>query len=358
MKISVVGAGAIGSMFGGLIKHHTPEIEMLLIMRGDHGEKVGERRAIQLEGPWGRYDVPVNVSFDVEDIAGSHFVLLTVKSQVTEEAIKSAAPHLGKAIVISIQNGINDDTLLAHVPAHRLVMGMTATNMAVLEPGSVSLQLDGSTVVGPFEDGSNLRAAGQAAELLRKTSLQIIEHANVLGVRYTKLSINALGYASCLSDSNFITGAVCSRPWRQLVGSPIVDECVAALEMAGIKLAKIPGLPDVKRLRDFLSLLNRPLIGGVAAFAATQIYNRKPIVFSLGQDLRRRKRTEVDHINGAIVRLAQTHGLEAPCNAKVVQLVHELEAGQMGDSPSNVFFTREEVLEHFQHIVSPFPGTA
>ncbi len=357
MKISVVGAGAIGSMLGGLIKHHTPDIEMLLIMRGEHGERVGARRAIQLDGPWGRRDVPVDVSFDIEDITGSDFVLLTVKSQATEEAITSAVPHLDDAIVISIQNGINDNMLLAHVPAHRLVMGMTATNMAVLEPGSVSLQLDGSTVVGPFEDGSNSQAAGQAAKLLRKTSLQIVEHANVLGVRYTKLAINALGYASCLSDSNFITGAVCNRRWRRRVGLPIVDECVAALKKAGIKMAKIPGLPDLSRLRGFLVLLNKPLIGGFGAFAAARMYNNKPIAFSLGQDLRRRKRTEVDHINGAIVRLAESHGLEAPCNAKVVELVHELEAGQTGDSSSNVFFTRDEVIERFQHIVSPIPRT-
>ena len=354
MKVSVVGAGAIGSMLGGLIKYHAPEIEVLLIMRGEHGERVSEDGAIHLDGPWGRHDVPVDISSDVEDITGSDFVLLTVKSQATEEAIQSAAPHLGEAIVISIQNGINDDTLLAHVPAHRLVMGMTATNMAILEPGSVSLQLDGSTVVGPFEDGSNLQAAGQAAELLRKTSLQIDEHPNIRGVRYTKLAINALGYASCLSDSNFITGAVCNRPWRQRVGLPIVDECVAAFEKAGIEMAKIPGRPDVERFRGVLRLLNKPLIGDVVAFAAKRMYNKKPIVFSLGQDLRHHKRTEVDHINGAIVRLAESHGLQAPCNAKVVELVHELEARQTGDSSSNVFFSPDEVIARFQQIASPF----
>ena len=353
MKISIVGAGAIGSMLGGLIKRHAPENQVLLIMRGEHGEKVSERGAIHLDGPWGRHKVPVDVSFNVADITGSDFVLLTVKSQSTEEAIKLAAPHLGEAILISIQNGINDATLLVHVPAPRLVMGMTATNMAILEPGYVSLQLNGPTVVGPFNDGANLQAARRAAELLRKTSLQIVEHANVLGMRYNKLAINALGYASCLSDSNFITGAVCNRPWRQRVGLPIVDECLTAFEKAGIELAKIPGRPDVEQLHGFLRLLNKPLIGDVGAFAARRIYNKKPILFSLGQDLRHRKRTEVDHINGAIVRLAESQGLKAPCNEKVVELVHELEARQTDHSSANVFFSREEVIDRFQQIASP-----
>ncbi len=357
MKISVLGAGAIGSMLGGLIKHHAPDMDVLLIMRGEHGEAVARRGTVGLDGPWGHFDVPVTVSQNVADIAGSDFVLLTVKSQATLEAIQSAAPSLGNATVISIQNGINDDTLLAHLPAARLVMGMTATNMAILEPGSVSLQLGGATVVGPFADGSNARAAKAAADLLRKTGLEIDEHANVLGVRYNKLAINALGYASCLSDSNFITEAVCDKPWRQNIGLPIVNECVMAFQKAGIEMAKIPGRPGVEQLRGNLRLMNQPVIGAVVAWVARRIYNKKPIVFSLGQDLRRRKTTEVDYINGAIVGLAESNGLAAPYNAKVVELVHELEDHHRHDPRSKTFFRRDEVIDRFQEIASPLART-
>lgn len=342
MKISVLGAGAIGSMLGGLIQRHEPKWNVTLIARGDHGRAIRERGTLGLNGIWGRCDVPIRVSEKIAEIAGSDFVLVTVKSQDLEAALSAAAPHLGNATVVSIQNGINDEILERYIEPHRLVMGMTATNMAILEPGSVSLQLDGATVVGPSPDGVNETAVRAGAELLRKTGLSVVEHPNGLGVRYNKLAINALGYASCISNSNLITEAVCFPPWRQAVGRPIVEECINIFKHAKIEMAKIPGRPAVGGLRRFLRMLDQPLLGPAVAAVARRIYNKKPIVFSLSQDLRRGKSTEVDHINGQIVRLAEQHGLTAPCNAMVVQLVHELEAR---DAPG--FMSREEVIHRF-----------
>ncbi|MBW3539750.1 MAG: hypothetical protein KY476_05725 [Planctomycetes bacterium] len=117
MKISVLGAGAIGSMFGGLIKHHGPHADVLLIGRGEHGRAMSDRGRVRLVGPWSTRDVPVRVSFRVEDIAGSDFLLFCVKSHATVEAARAAAPYLGKAVVISMQNGINEPALVQHVRA-------------------------------------------------------------------------------------------------------------------------------------------------------------------------------------------------------------------------------------------------
>jgi 2-dehydropantoate 2-reductase len=342
MKVSVLGAGAIGSMLGGLLQQRASQIDVVLVARGEHGRTIRDCGAVRLDGPWGRYSVPIKASPEMSDIAGSDFVLVTVKSQDLVPALSAAKPYLAGAVVISIQNGINDEALARYVAPERLVMGMTATNMAILEPGAVSLQLDGATVLGPSPEGANAAAAHAAADLLRQTGLQVDEHPNVLGVRYNKLAINALGYASCLSGSNFITQAVCHRPWRQAVGLPLVQECLAIFQHAGIALAKIPGRPDVKGLAKFLRLLDTPVLGGIVASGARQFYNRKPIVFSLYQDLMRGKPTEVDYINGHVVQLANRHGMPAACNALVVELVHELE--RQGAAS---FLSREEVIRRF-----------
>jgi 2-dehydropantoate 2-reductase len=340
MKVSVVGAGAIGSMLGGLIRHHRPDIDVLLVVRGEHGRVLSERGAVRLEGPWGTRDVAIATTSDVADIAGSDYVLFSVKSQATAEAVAGAAPYLDDAVVISIQNGINEEALLRHVAPQRLVMGMTATNMAILEAGAVSLQLDGASVVGPAPDRANAAAATRAAELLRHTGLQFEEHPNVLGVRYTKLAFNVLGYVACLSASNFITEAICHREWRRAVGLPLLNECAATFAAAGIELAKIPGRPDVGSLRRLLGLLDMPVVGAVVALVARRIYDRKPIVFSLYQDLLHGKPTEVDYINGHVVRLAHAHGMAAPLNELAVAMCHELEAR----GPAT-FFDRDDVIE-------------
>jgi 2-dehydropantoate 2-reductase len=348
MKVSVLGAGAIGSMLGGLLAHDAPETEVLLVGRGEHARILSERGTIVLDGPWGRWAVPVRCSTDPAAVTGSDFVLVTVKSHDTQAAAAAAAPHWGKATIVSIQNGINDHRLSPFVDPTRLVMGMTATNMALAEPGRVSLQLGGATIFGPaagHESADSLRAAETAAGILsqiRWPSLQFLAHANALGVRYNKLAINALGYASCLSASNFITEAITHAPWRNAVGLRIVRECDRVFERAGIKLERIPGVPNLPRLERLMRLMNAPLVGRGLALGARRLFNRRPIIFSLQQDLQRGKSTEVDFVNGEMVRLAQAVGDDAPANALVVCLVHELE--RRGDG---TFFDRGDVLDRF-----------
>jgi 2-dehydropantoate 2-reductase len=345
MKVGVLGAGAIGSMLGGLIKHHGRGSDVLLIARGQHGRVIRDEGHVRLEGPWGSREVSVDVSDNVADLADSDCILITVKSHDTEEAIAAAEPYLGNAIVISIQNGINDETLHRRVDPARLVMGMTATNMAITAPGTVSMQLDGVTVVGPRPDGVNTAASAQATELLRSTGLHIEQHPNILGVRYNKLALNTIGYASCLSQSNFITEAVCHRPWRQAVAQPLAQECIDTFRRGGVALARIPGRPDIEGFRRFLNRLDSPLLGPVVGTVARWIYNRKPIIYSLYQDLLHGKKTEVDYINGQIVRLAEGSGVEAPYNAAIVELCHELE--QRGPAQ---FYTREQVIERLRAV--------
>jgi len=343
MKVSVLGAGAIGSMFGGLLRQHNPELELVLVARGEHGAAMRNSGKVGLIGPWGRYDVPVMVTDKPAEIRRSDLVLFTVKSQATEEAIRAAAPFIDDAIVVSIQNGINHRILAQFIRHDSLVMGMTATNMAVLEPGSVSLQLNGATILGSVPGRDATKAVGTAATLLRSTGLPVDPHPNVLGVQYNKLAINVLGYASCLSASNFITEAILDKPWRRSVALPLLRECIAAYDAAGIELARIPGVPDVYGFRRFLRLLEVPLLGAALRAGARAKFNRKPIVFSLYQDLLRKKATEIDFINGEIVRLLNERGGDAPYNALVVQMVHELEA--RGDG---TFFSRDEVIQRFE----------
>ena len=107
MKISILGAGAIGSMIGGLIQKRNPSYDVRLIVRGSHGKAICENGHICLLGPWGMHRVRICASTSVTDIAGSDYVLVTVKSQSTETALAEAAPFLGNATVVSLQNGIN-----------------------------------------------------------------------------------------------------------------------------------------------------------------------------------------------------------------------------------------------------------
>lgn len=346
MKVSVLGAGAVGSMFGALLQRNAPDIDVTLVVHGEYGRAVHERQSVTVDGPWGSRCVPVRTSFDPADISGSDVVLLTVKSQATEEAARAAAPYLGNATLVSIQNGINDRVLTEFVSPLRLVMAVTATNMAIIEPARVSLQLGGDTVLGPptghpFND--RVRSATDTLKRINTSALSFHARPTITGMQYNKLAVNALGYASCLSASNIITEALCNRQWRESVGLPIIDECRKIFARASIQPETISGVPFLRRIGRLTRMMGWPLLGPAIRLGARRKFNRKPIVFSLLQDLKRGKSTEVEYVNGEIVRLAEAVGLAAPMNATVIRLVHNLEARGPDE-----YFTRDEVISRFQ----------
>lgn len=350
MKVSFLGAGAIGSMFAGLLRHHAPELDILMVVRGAHGEAIAETGEVQTTGPWGTRRVPIAWSFDPQDVRGSDFVFVTVKSQGTAEVLRQAGDALGEAVVISIQNGINDAQYAGVAPPERLVMGMTTTNMAITEPGTVSMQLDGHTLFGPPLGSSRISEAQRVAELLGRIEvpgLKFSADPKILGIRYNKLTINALGYASCLSASNFVTEALCYGPWREGVGRPIVQECRRVIAATGTNLATIPGRSDLSRLENLMLALNLPILGKMAKLAIRGKFERSPIVFSLYQDLRRGKPTEVDYINGQIVCLAESANTSAPVNAEIVAMTHELE--QRDDK---TFYSRQDVIDRITKLTA------
>jgi 2-dehydropantoate 2-reductase len=337
-------------MFGALLKRDAPDIDLTLIVRGEHGRAIHKRQAVVVEGPWGECSIAVRASFDCADIAGSDIVFVTVKSHATEQAARTAAQHWGDATIVSIQNGINERLLARHANVRQLVMGMTATNIAIVEPGRVSLQLGGATVLGPplgHAASDRVESATNVLRRIRCDALRFDSSHNIAGMRYNKLAINALGYASCLSASNFISQALCHRAWREAVALPIIAECRRVFARTGIPLETIPGVPSLRRIGRLTRMMSWPAIGRGICFGARRKFDRKPIVFSLQQDLKRGKPTEVEHINGEIVRLAATIGTTAPMNAEVVRMVHELEQRGAGS-----FFARDEVIRRFERVLA------
>jgi 2-dehydropantoate 2-reductase len=348
MKITVLGAGAVGSMIGGLLQADAPEIDVMLIGRGEHGGVMQERKKLVVDDGNRSREIAVKCTSDVSAAAGSQILLLTVKSQDTEAMMRSVKPYLGDAILVSIQNGLNDGVLSAYVPADRLVMGVTATNVKVSEPGQVSLQLGGATVFGPPRNaplGAAVKHVTDVCNRIRSESLKFLASADLVAMQYHKLTINAVGCASCLSASNFISDALCHGPWRTVVGLPLLGECQRLVELAHVRMQRIPGTPSLRGLSYLLHGMNAPVVGSLISYAADQLYNRKPIEFSLLRDLRHRKHTEVDYINGEFVRLGESLRDKAPLNRVVANMAVELEARADGS-----YFSRDEVIRRFQSL--------
>lgn len=344
-KISVIGAGAIGTLLGGMIKHHRPDVEVVLISRGDHGDRMRETGQAELQGYWGTCKVAVTASSDYQDIADSDLVLFTVKSQDTADTAKQVAPLLGNAVVVSLQNGINQHALSQFVSQERLLVGMTATNMALIEPGVVSLQRNGVSVIGSPTKQAPAQVVESARVALASSGLKFESSDDILGVQYNKLLMNTMGYASVLSASNFISDGILYRPWRNGVALPLLEEGLNVLDAAGISLQRTSGISDVFRFRRLLRTLNAPLVDRVIRSILDNVVRPQKIVYSVYQDLMRGKLTEIEFVNGEIVRLADGCRVPAPYNQRVVQMIHELENQDPVQFP-----THEDVISQFRQL--------
>lgn len=339
MKFSVIGAGAIGSMFGGLIKHHSSEVDVVLVARGEHRAKMQQQGGVRLTGPWGEVTAPVTVAESPEQIAGSDVVMLSVKSYATEEALSGASPYLSDATLISMQNGINQHTIMRTIPPQRLVMGMTAGSYAVTEPGTVDLRHDDVSIIGPVSEETESANLQAAAEMLRRSQLKIEIDPHIVGAQYNKLIVNTLGAANSLADADFIRECVLDHRWRNQIALPLQAEALRVLPAAGVELSRVPGGSDVWRFRRMMKTMNVPMVGWILRQIVAALFRNKQTRFSLRGDLLRGGPTEVDFINGEIVRLAEKAGTTAPYNAKVIELVRQCE--------SQGLMTKDQVIQIF-----------
>ncbi len=347
MKISVLGAGAVGCMIAGLIRSNDPSVEVWLYGRGDHLIAMKERGAVSLRGVCGNHDVPVHVCDSLADIQGSDLILFTVKSSATEDLIHAAAPYLGNATVVSLQNGMNQRVLAQVLEPSQFLVGMTATNMSIVCPGVVELHLAAPTLLGhaattrsatTFKDSSYRHPS---LDILSRSGLPMIGHCPIEQVQYNKIAVNALGYLSALSQSNFAIDCLLDKRWREVIAIPMLRESARVVRAAGIKIIHVPGPSDVLRLQQSLQLLRFPVV----RWPIAQLIRRRGtprLIYSVEQDLLRGRATEMPFVNGEIVRLAEQHGVAAPLHRLSLTLVGELES-----EPTPRFFTKEQVIRRF-----------
>lgn len=345
-KISVLGAGALGTLVGGLVQRNRPDLEVVLLTRGGHLEALSQQGFARLDGDWGRFDVPIRATEDPQATEGSDLVVLTVKTQDTAATANAYRELLGKAIVVSLQNGINQRVLRNYVPADRLIVGMTATNMTMLQPGTVTLHRNGTSTIGAASPEVPAESLQAVHDILSASGLKFVVADSILGIQYNKLLFNTMGYTSVLSDSDCIRACLLDRRWRTRVGLPLLEEGQRVLAAAGIDLVPAAGGSDVLRLKKLFRLLNATRLDAVAR-TFSRWSGAPRLVFSVYQDLQRGRPTEIDFVNGEIVRLAAEAGTEAPYNATTVAMVHELEA--RGGRP---FFAKQEVVDRFSQVAA------
>ena len=296
MKIAVMGAGAVGCYYGGMLARAGHAVT--LIGRPQHVEAV-RRDGLLLDTQSFKTHVPMQASTDASAVAGAGLVLFCVKSTDTESAAMEIRPHLmPDALVITLQNGVdNAERLQALVPQEvAAAVVYVATEMA--GPGHVKHHGRGELVIAPS------KASEQVAALLVEAGVPTQISDNVIGSLWAKLILNC-AYNALSAISQLPYGRVVQGVGVEAVMRDVVQECLAVARASGVK---VPG--------DTWQAVDRIAQTMPSQFSST------------AQDLARRKRSEIDHLNGYVMRKGDALGVPAPVNRTLYTLVKLIEERQ------------------------------
>jgi 2-dehydropantoate 2-reductase len=296
MQAAVLGAGAVGCFYGGMLARAGHAVT--LIGRSQHVEAL-RRDGLLLEAKAFTEHVPVRASTEPSAVEGADLVLFCVKSADTEVSGRGIAPHLRPgATVLCLQNGVdNAERLRAVLPAHVAVVPAVvyvATEMA--GPGHVKHHGRGELVIGTAPASAVIQQTFAAA------GVPVDISANAIGALWAKLILN------CAYNA---LSAIARQPYGQLVQGTgvtevmrdVVDECLAVATAAGVT---VPGDID-------------EAVRNIARSMPTQLS-------STAQDLMRGKRSEIDFLNGFVVRKGAELGISTPANRVLHTVVRLLEA--------------------------------
>jgi len=310
-SVLVMGAGAIGCYLGGCLQAAGVPVVFIgrprvLATLREHGLTLTD-----LDGGRRRLD-PAALSLHAQIPAGiaPSLVLLAVKSGATADA----AAQLGAALpsgtpVVSMQNGVsNTATAHAAAPSLRLLAGMVPFNIAELAPGHYHR---GTTGVLAAQDDAALRA--RLADFER-AGLPLHLHADLRAVQWGKLLLNLNNPVNALSGLP-LRAQLMDRGYRQCLAA-LQSEALAVLRGANIQPARVGALPP-HRIPPLLRLPT-PLF---RLIAARMLRIDRSARSSMADDLSNGRATEIDALCGEVVRLAESRGLAAPINARMVALV-------------------------------------
>jgi 2-dehydropantoate 2-reductase len=325
MKIAVIGAGAVGSVVGGLLAGAGEDVT--LIGRRAHVDAVN-RGGLLIDGALGRTRVHVSARERLDFTP--EVALLTVKTQAVAAAAREVQPYVRDVPVVTMQNGVRGDELAAGVlGTENILSSVVVFSATFLEPGAVTYGQRGALVLGVPFGPVHPRARTIAAVLDKAMPTRLVD--NIQGAHWTKLIINennALPAVTGLSIQQ-----INRHPALSGLAVLMMKEAMATIRAAGIELASLPRVPAVA-LTTMLRL-PVPVAAGLLRLLSRSL-GATPALGSTLQSVMRGERTEIDYLNGEVVALGERIGRPTPYNAVVVDLVHRVEA-------TGTFLTAEEV---------------
>jgi 2-dehydropantoate 2-reductase len=318
MKIAVIGAGAIGSVIGGLLSKAGEDVT--LIGRKSHVDAINQNGLI-LEGHSGKAIIQVKAAENLDfkpDLA-----LLTVKAQDVVPSVRKAQPFLSGTQLTTMQNGVqSDDQAAGLLGKDNIISSVVAFNGQFLEPGKVSYSTPFSkTALLIGEPFGNKGARLQTLSALLNKAIGTDISEDIRAAHWTKLIWNLQTAVPAVTGLSYQDSYQYSKV-RELTVN-LLKEGLKVINKAGIKTGDVPGFP----MEPIETMARESLpIASTLLKKIAESLGKVPVLGSTLQSIKRGTSTEVDYLNGEIVNVGKKIGIPTPANSLMVDLVHRVES--------------------------------
>jgi 2-dehydropantoate 2-reductase len=337
LKILVIGAGAVGGITAALLKKCGADVE--IVCKYDDYASLISNKGIEVSGVCGEFNIKIPAYASVSQVVEKKdIVLLATKATDMYEVLESIDSVLKKTgFLISMQNGICEDDLVSVLGGNRVVGCVTGWGATMESNGKMIMTSKGDFILG-YPGRVADRVLANIAEMLASV-VPVRVTDNIIGHKYSKLIIN-----SCITS----LGAVCGLFLGNMlmikrvrkIFIEIVREAFVVAGKMNIKIEVFGGKLDFEKFlrgNSSVSDLRRHILLLVIG------YKYRKLKSSSLQSLNRGKQTEIDFLNGYIVRNAERYGVSVPVNAFIVTMIHQIEKKERDitvDNFNDSFFDR------------------
>ncbi len=284
----VLGAGAIGSLFGALL---SDKFDVTLVGREQHVNEMN-KNGLKITGSVNK-TYKVKAATKIDNIEENTIILLTTKTIDSEKAISDIKQKLKKdTIIVCLQNGLGSEDVVKSIVNCKVLRATTMTGSIFKSPGNI--ESSGKCSCYIEEDGKEI------ADLFNKANIKAEATPKIKQLIWDKLTINCV--TNALGAILEARNKDLNKPELKPTIQAIINECVEVAKKEKITLNK-------KHLTDII----------------TRIITTSTNINSTLQDLKKKRKTEIEFLNGAVVRLGKKHNLQTPVNETLYGLVRYLE---------------------------------
>jgi 2-dehydropantoate 2-reductase len=305
-KIAIMGAGAIGSVIGGMLARKGHKVT--LVGRKPHIDEI-IKNGLHISGIWGDYTIRELNAVTEPPHEHQDIVFLTVKSFDTLRAATEVVPMVGQnTVVVSVQNGLgNIDTLVETFGKEKIIGGMAIFGAILPEPGNIRVTVIASeTLVGELNCSLTSRVK-DIAGMLDNAGIPSRASDNIMRDIWHKAFYNiALNPLSAIFGVSY--GEIADNPHTRRLIKQMISEAFQVATASGQSLG-------INTADEYLEILWNQKLPPTRDHKSSML-----------QDIMRGKKTEIDYINGTIVRIGAEHGIETPYNNAVVSMVKAKES--------------------------------